>query len=124
MLGWAVRRLMPNNPNKLRSLAPLLSKHYSPGTSRVGSGSLGSTSSHGIKYRFTTPEGQTREDFGRVLLQHWSKLKPGDTIEIEYLPATHDSRVARQTASGPIFLLIAFGLLVGGFYLRRSGRPT
>jgi hypothetical protein len=100
----------------------VLSKHYSPGSSRVGSGTLSSTSSHGIKYRFTTPAGETREDFGQMLRQHWSKLTPGDLVDIEYLPATKDSRVARQTASGPVFLLIAMGLLAGGCYLRRGPR--
>lgn len=103
---------------KLR--ATVLSKHYSPGTSRVGSGTLSSPSTHGIKYRFTTPEGMMREDFGQVLLPAWSKLKEGDMVDIEYLPATKDSRVARQTASAPVFLLIALGLLAGGAYLRRS----
>jgi hypothetical protein len=141
---------MPNDPNKLRSLAPLLlffggffvllavqegcyqkgvklrgvvvAKEYSPGTSRVGSGMVSSSSSHKIRYRFTTPEGEIREDRSDVLLANWSKLREGDPVNIEYLPATKDSRIAAQTASAPVFLLIALGLLTGGFYLRRSAR--
>lgn len=143
---------MPSNLNKLGALAPLLivfggffillavqegcyrkavklrgvviAKEYSPGTSRVGSGNMGSTSRHTIRYSFTTPEGRIREDRSDVLLQNWSKLREGDPINIEYLPAMGDSRVAGQLVSAPVFLLIALGLLAGGFYLRRSGRSA
>src|SRR3989338_1787633 len=53
---------------KLRGV--VVSKHYSPGTSRVGSGTLSSTSSHKIRYRFTTPQGETKEALSVVLLQN------------------------------------------------------
>ena len=134
---------MPNTPTKLRSLAPLLlffgvffvllatqegcyqkavklhgvviAKEYSPGVSRTGSGTMSSASRHTIRYRFTTPDGRIREDRGVVLLANWSKLHEGDPVDIEYLPATNDSRVARQTASAPVFLLIALALFTGGF---------
>ncbi len=143
---------MPNNPTKLRSLAPLLlffggffvllaaqegcykhsvslrgvilAKHYTPGTSRVGSGGISSSSSHTITYRFTTPDGQTKDATSPVLTANWTKLSVGDAVDIQYLPATHDSRIAKQTASAPVFLLIAFALLAGGFSLRRLGRST
>ena len=150
MLGWVVR-LMTNNPNNSRAwLAPLLfffggfffllalqegcyqkapkvsgtvvAKHYTPGTSRVGSGTASSNSRHSVTYRFTTPQGEDKEAFDDVLLQNWTKLRVGDPVNIEYLPATGDSRVAGQTASAPVFFLMAAAALTGGFILRRSNR--
>ncbi len=146
---WGARRQMPNNPKKSkRWLATLLlifggfflllaaqegcyqegenisavvvAKVYSPGTSRVGSGTVSSNSRHSIRYRFITRQGETKEASSIVLLQEWSKLREGDSVKIEYLPATGDSRVADQTASAPLFLLIAVTLLTGGFLLRRA----
>ena len=100
--------------------AVVVAKEYSPGTSRVGSGTVGSSSRHSIRYRFTTPQGETKEASGVVLLQMWSKLREGDSINIEFLAATDDSRIADQTASAPVFLVIAIVLLAGGFFLRRA----
>jgi len=48
-----------------------------------------------------------------------NKLKEGDTVDIEFLPATGDSRIAGQTAKGSTFLVMAFVLLMGGVWLRR-----
>lgn len=150
MSGWGAR-LMPSSPNNSRAwLAPLLfffggfflllalqegcyqkglklsgtviAKHYTPGASRVGPGTASSNSRHSVTYRFTTPEGEHKEAFDDVLLQNWSKLRVGDPVNIEYLPATGDSRVAGQTASAPVFLLMAAAALTGGFLLRRSNR--
>ena len=146
---WGARRQMQNDPNRsMQWLARLflifggffllltaqegcyqkgenisavvVAKEYSPGTSRVGSGTVSSNSRHSIRYRFTTPQGETKEASSVVLLQNWSKLREGDPINIEFLPATGDSRVAGQTASAPVFFLIAIGLLAGGFFLRRA----
>ncbi len=103
---------------KLRGV--VIAKEYSPGTSRVGSGTMSSSSRHKIRYRYTTPEGKIKEDRSDVLLQNWSKARVGDSINIEYLPATGDSRVAGQTASAPVFLAIALALLTAGFAARRS----
>lgn len=107
---------------KLRGV--VVAKEYSPGTSRVGSGTVSSSSRHNIRYRFTTPDGTTKEDRSDVLLNQWSKLQEGDAVNVEYLPATGDSRIAGQTASAPVFLLIALTLLIGGVSLRRSGAPA
>jgi hypothetical protein len=103
--------------------AVVVAKEYSPGSSRVGSGTVSSSSRHGIRYRFTTPEGVVKEGRSDVLLQNWSKLREGDAVDIEYLPATGDSRVAGQTASAWVFLLIAAILLAGGWFLRRGQSP-
>ncbi len=102
----------------------VLAKHYSPGTSRVGSGTLSSTSSHTVTYRFTTPEGQAREASSPVLTANWTKLRVGDAVDVQYLPATHDSRIAKQTASAPVFCLIALVLLATGVWLRRSAKAA
>ena len=102
--------------------ATIVAKHYTPGTSRVGSGSLGTNSRHTVTYRFTTPEGESKETFDDVLTQNWTRMSVGDTINIEYLPATGDSRVAGQTASAQVFFLMAAAALMGGFFLRRSNR--
>ena len=139
---------MPKNPNKLRSLAPLLlffggffvllaaqegcykhsvslrgvvlAKHYHPGTSRVASSGASSSSTHTVTYRFTTPEGQPKDDTSPVLTANWNKLRVGDTVDVQYLAATRDSRIAKQTASAPVFFLIALVLLATGVWLRRS----
>jgi len=100
--------------------AVVVAKEYSAGTSRVGSGTVSSSSRHSIRYRFNTPQGETKEASSPVLLQDWSKLREGDSINIEFLPATGDSRVADQTASAPVFLIIAVVLLTAGFFLRRT----
>lgn len=100
----------------------VVAKHYTPGTSRVGSGSLGSNSRHSVTYRFTTPQGKTKEDLGVVLPQNWSKLNVGDPVNLEYLPETGDSRVAGQTASEPVFFWMGAAAIAGGFFLRRSNR--
>ena len=150
MLGWDVRRKMPNRPNNSKAwlvwllfffggifcllaaqegcyqksvklLGVVVAKKYTPGTSRVGSGTLSSRSYHSIKYRFTTPQGETKETWSDVLTQNWNKFHEGDPVEIEYLSATGDSRVADQTASAPVFFMIAVVLLAGGFIMRRSG---
>jgi len=102
--------------------ATIVAKHYTPGTSRVGSGSRGTNSRYSITYRFTTPEGKNKETFDDVLLQNWTKMNVGDPVNIEYLPATGDSRVAGQTASAPVFFGMSAAALIGGFFLRRSNR--
>jgi LPXTG-motif cell wall-anchored protein len=76
-----------------------------------------------IRYRFTTPEGIVKEDRSEVLLQNWSKLREGDAVNIEYLPATGDSRITGQTSSAPVFLVIGAVLLAGGWFLRRRKSP-
>lgn len=98
----------------------VVAKHYTPGTSRVGSGSLGTNSRHSVTYRFTTPQGKIKEYLGVVLPQNWSKLSVGDSVNLEYLPETGDSRVAGQTASAPVFLLMGAAAIAGGFLLWRS----
>jgi len=103
--------------------AVVVAREYSPGSSGVGRGTVSSTSRHMIRYRFTTPEGAVKEGQSDVLPQNWSKLREGDTVDIEYLPATGDSRVAGQTASAWIFLLISVFLLTGGWFLRRGQSP-
>jgi LPXTG-motif cell wall-anchored protein len=103
--------------------AVVVAKEYSPGTSRFGTGSVSSPSRHMIRYRFTTPEGIVKEDRSEVLLQNWSKLREGDAVNIEYLPATGDSRITGQTSSAPVFLVIGAVLLAGGWFLRRRKSP-
>lgn len=143
---------MPEHRNKRRSLAPLLlffggffvllaaqegcykrsvslrgvvlAKHYTPGTSRVASSGVSSSSSHTVTYRFTTPEGQTKDATSPVLTANWSKLSVGDAVDVQYLPATHDSRIAKQTASAPVFFLIALVLLAAGVRLRQSAKAA
>jgi len=102
--------------------AVVVAKEYSPGTSRVGTGTVSSSSRHKIRYRFTTPEGIVKEDRSDVLLQNWNTMREGDRVHIEYVPATGDSRVAGQTASAPVFLVIAAVLLTGGWFLRRRSK--
>ena len=100
--------------------AVVVAKEYHPGRSRVGAGRVGSNSRHIIRYRFTSPQGEAKEGSSDVLIPTWNKLKEGDSVNIEYLPATGDSRVADQTASASVYLLIAAVLLAGGFLLRRA----
>ncbi len=102
----------------------VVEKVYSPGTSRTGSGTTSSPSRHEVRYRFTTPQGETKEGLSDVLLGNWSKLHDGDTVRVEYLPATGDSRIAGQTTSAQVFLAIALTLLGGGLFLRRSSRQV
>ena len=108
------------NAVKLRGV--VIAKEYSSGTSRLGPGSVSSSSKHKIRYSFTAPDGKVREDRSNVLLNHWNELHEGDAVDIEYLPATGDSRIPGQTASAPVFLLVGALLLAGGFALRRRLR--
>lgn len=98
-----------------------IEKVYQRGTSSIG-GSPGTPSKHQIRYRFTTPDGKTKEALSDVLLNNWSKLREGDTVDVEYLPATGDSRIAGQTAKAGTFLGIALALLAGGLWMRRPAR--
>lgn len=106
----------------VRLPATVIGKDFQRTTSSVGRGGVSAGSGYYVQYRFTTPEGETKEHWGRVLRHHYRKISPGQTIEIQYLPASRDSRVPGQTASAMTFLAIGAALVCAGLYLRR--RPA
>jgi len=101
----------------------VVEKGYTAGSSAVGRGGRGTKSSHWVRYRFETPEGESKEHVdSEVLPATWGELREGAAVDLEYLPATGDSRVAGQKAASSTYAAIAIGLLALGFWLRRSAR--
>jgi hypothetical protein len=101
----------------------VIEKGYTRGAGGVGRGSTGSTSSHWVRYRFTTEDGATKEQVdNRVLPKIWNELEQGGPVDIEYMPSLADSRVAGSKASAATYAAIAAGLLVAGFLIVRVAR--
>jgi hypothetical protein len=107
----------------LRIRAIVVEKGYKGGTSGVGTGSTGSRRYHWVRYRFTTPEGETKEHVDtEVLPTTWRELQEGGPVDIEYLRALADSRVAGQKASSQTFLAIALALFGAALFTRHRDR--
>lgn len=107
----------------LRISGTVIEKGYTAGSSAVGRGGRGSRSSHWVRYRFETPEGETKEHVdSEVLPATWRDLREGAAVELEYLSTTGDSRVAGQRAASSTYAAIAIGLLAVGIWLRRRAR--
>jgi len=99
--------------------ATVLEKRYHRGNPGLGKGSVGSPNTYSVRYRFTTPDGQVKEDSASVLPKTYRRVKTGDMIEIEYLASTGDSRIPGQTVPGGVFFGIGVFLICSGLYLRR-----
>ena len=101
----------------------VLEKGYQSGTGAVGQGGTGTRSYHWVRYRFTTPEGETKEHVDtEVLPGTWRNLQEGAAVDIGFMQSLADSRVAGQKASSLTFLSIAVVLLLAGIVTRRAAR--
>ncbi|MGH7858175.1 MAG: hypothetical protein ACREQY_12695 [Candidatus Binatia bacterium] len=108
--------------NAERITGVVIEKGFERGSSGVR-GSAGTKSYHWIRYRYATPEGETKEHLDtEVLPDTWRELQEGGPIDLEFLAATRDSRVAGQKAYPLTYALITVALIVAGIALRRSGR--
>jgi hypothetical protein len=101
----------------------VIEKGSKTGTSGVGRGGSGTRGYRWVRYRFTTPAGETKTHVDTdVLPGAWRELREGGPVDIEYMPSLADSRVVGQKASATTYLAIAVGLLVAGLAARRRSR--
>jgi hypothetical protein len=93
-------------------------------TSQADEGEL--TFSYSVRYRFATPGGLIIVDTARVDVREWGALTEGGPIDVVYFPLypqhnrIDESRYVSVLACSYVpFVLLAWGALVGGFYLVR-----
>jgi hypothetical protein len=80
------------------------------GGSRL-SGPSGSVVSYTVRYRFHTAAGTAHEDEDDVGGPYWEKLKPGDSLQVFYLPKPlNHSRLWRGTRLGFPLCLLGVGV--------------
>jgi len=88
------------------------------GTTSRGSGPSGSGTRHTIRYQYHTASGALRQEEDDVGPSYWERLRPGDTLNVYYLPRTSGhSRLwlgVRWTWPVILFLVGAPMTFVGG----------
>src|SRR5207244_4030823 len=82
------------------------------------------TTQYRFTYRFTPLQGQQAAGSDSVDVETWEALQPGNTIEVEYLPADPShNHIARATNLAVSLISAALGaalMTVGGFLFIRS----
>lgn len=71
-----------------------------------------------VAYRFPTTQGAAMEGRDEVDVDRWEELRPGDSFEIVYLPAS--PATSRAVASGELPLALGF-TAIGAFVLLMAG---